>query len=70
MAAHLADAVAEPVPINYDEYEDGRFVQWFPISDRKPGRPPITEPRIFTCDVCGKVFHKRRKLTSHVKIHR
>ena len=46
------------------------FNTFLPISGRKPGRPSMVQERVFTCEECGKVFHKRRKLTAHLKIHR
>ena len=50
--------------------DDSLFNTYLPISGRKPGRPAMVQERSFSCDECGKVFHKRRKLTAHKKIHR
>ena len=69
MTFHPDEDADQPIT-SEPNFDDSLFNQYFPISGRKPGRPPITQPRSFKCKDCGKVFQKRRKLTSHAKIHR
>jgi hypothetical protein len=47
-------------------YDDALFNDYFPLS----GRTSDAQGRTFDCEECGKVFHKRRKLAAHMKIHR
>lgn len=49
-------------------------VSWFPSPARKPGRPPTKnavsgQKSNFKCEICGRVFQRRRKLAIHARIH-